>query len=67
MSSIFWRKGQTPLLKIMMVKPLSHGQFVQDTSKSNILVQYSNSVRFGSQIGELRTHILNQGPKNPKS
>jgi len=67
LSSIFWRKGQTLLLKTTMVKPPSHGQFVQDTSKINILVQYTKSIRFGSLIGEPRTNKLNQGPKNPKS
>ena len=56
--SVFWRNGQTLLLKPMMVKPPSHGQLVQDTSKINILFQYSNSVRFDSQLGELRTQKL---------
>ena len=58
LSSIFWRKGQTLLLKAEMVKPPSHGQLVQDTSKISILFQYSNSVRFDSQLGKLRTHKL---------
>ena len=56
--SVFWRNGQTLLLKTMMVKPPSHWQLVQDTSKINIVVQYSNSLRFDSQLGELRTHKL---------
>ena len=63
LSSIFWRKGQTPLLKIYLVNSPLHGQLVRDTSKISILFQCSDSVRFDSQL-ELRTHDLGtQGPR----
>ena len=44
LSSIFWILGQTLLLKTEMGKPPSHGQFVQDTSKINILLQYTTLI-----------------------
>ena len=69
LSSIFWRKGQTPLLKIMMVKPHSHGQFIQGTSKikNGNLFQCSNSIITWVQfwVREARTHEL--WPKDPES
>ena len=63
LSSIFWRKGQTLLLKTTMVKPPSHGQFVQDTSKINILVQY-NKVWFSDRRAENKQ--IKPGTQEPK-